>query len=71
MRLRYWFLVTVFLVGLVLISMGLYYVLVVGDSQLGFELLMVGGIVWAVLMAVGMLYVARIRYRILRDASHF
>jgi hypothetical protein len=71
MRLRYWFLVTVFLVGLVLISVGLYYVLVIGDSQLGFELLMVGGVVWAVLMTVGMLYVARIRYRILRDASRF
>jgi len=67
----YWFLVTVFLVGLVLVSMGLYYVLVVGDSQLGFEFLTAGGMVWAVLMAVGMLYVARVRYKILRDASRF
>ncbi len=71
MRLRYWFLAAVFLVGLVLISMGLYYVLVVGDSRLGFGLLMVGGVVWAVLIAAGMLYVARVRYRILRDASRF
>jgi len=71
MRPGYWFLVNVFLVGLFLISVGLCYVLVVGDSRLGFELLMVGGVVWAVLMAVGMLYVARVRYKILRDASRF
>ncbi len=71
MKLRYWFLVTAFLVGLVLISVGLYYVLAVGDSRLGFEFLMAGGVVWAVLMTVGMLYVARVRYRILRDASRF
>lgn len=71
MKFRYWFLVTVFLAGLVLISVGLYYVLVVGDSRLGFGFLMVGGVVWAVLTAVGMLYVARVRYGILRDASRF
>ena len=71
MRLRYWFVVAVFVVGLVLVCLGLYYSLVAGDSQLGHELLLVGGIAWAVLLTIGALYVARVKVRILRDASRF
>jgi len=71
MRFRYWFVVAVFVAGLVLVCLGLYYMLVGGDSQLGRELLLIAGVVWAVLLAIGMLYVARLRFKILRDASRF
>jgi hypothetical protein len=71
MRFRYWFVVAVFVAGLVLVWLGLYYMLVGGDSQLGRELLLIAGVVWAVLLAIGMLYVARLRFKILRDASRF
>jgi hypothetical protein len=71
MRFRYWFVVAVSVAGLVSVCLGLYYMLVGGDSQLGRELLLIAGVVWAVLLAIGMLYVARLRFKILRDASRF
>lgn len=71
MRFRYWSVVAVFLAGLVLVCLGLYYTLVAGDSRLSSEFLTVGGVVCAVILAVGMIYVARVRFKILRDASHF
>jgi hypothetical protein len=71
MRFRYWSVVAVFLTGLSLVCLGLYYTLVSGDSQLGYELLLIGGAAWAVLLAVGMLYVARVRLKILRNASRY
>jgi len=71
MRRWYWFLLVLFFVGLFLFVLGLYYLYMVGESQLGFELSMVGAVVWGVLLVVGMLYVARVRIKILRDASEF
>ena len=71
MRRWYWFLLILFFVGFVLFVLGLYFTYWVGEGQLGFELSMVGAVVWSVLLAIGMLYVARVRIKILRDASRF
>jgi hypothetical protein len=71
MRLRYWFLLIVFFVGLVLFVLGLYYVYVGGESEFGIRLALVGVGFWGVLLAVGMFYVARVYVKILRDASKF
>jgi len=71
MRRWYWFLLLLFFVGLVLFVLGLYFTYEPGERQLGFELSMVGAVVWGVLLAIGMLYVARVRIKILRDASRF
>ena len=71
MRRWYWFLLVLFFVGLVLFVLGLYFTCEAGERQLGFELSMVGAVVWGVLLVVGMLYVARVRIKILRDASEF
>jgi hypothetical protein len=61
----------VFFVGLVLFVLGVYYLYVAGESRLGFELSIVGAVLWGVLLALGMLYVARVRMKILRDAHQF
>jgi hypothetical protein len=71
MRRWYWFLLVLFFVGFVLFVLGLYFAYEAGERQLGFELLMVGAVVWGVLLAIGMLYVARVRIRILRESSRF
>jgi len=72
---RYWFPVILFIVGLVLFSLGQYYTFRGEESGLGFELSLSGLVLWAVLLAVllaiGMIYVARVRLKILRDASRF
>jgi uncharacterized membrane protein len=60
MRFRYWFVVGVFVVGFVLVCLGLYYTSIAGDSELGHELLLAGGALWAVLLAIGFLYAARV-----------
>jgi hypothetical protein len=60
MRLRYWFVVGVFVAGFVLVCLGLYYTLIGGDSELGHELLLAGGTMWAVLLAIGFLYASRV-----------
>jgi hypothetical protein len=71
MRLRYWFLLILFFIGLVLFALGLYYIYEGGAPKLGFELSMIGAVAWGVLLAIGMLYVVRVRIKILRDASRF
>jgi len=71
MRRLYWFLLADFFVGFVLFVLGLYYLYVAGESRLGFGLAIVGAALWGVLLALGMLYVARVRVKILRDAHQF
>ena len=68
---RYWFPVILFIVGLVLFSLAQYYTFRGEESGLGFELSLSGLVLWAVLLAIGMIYVARVRLKILRDASRF
>jgi drug/metabolite transporter (DMT)-like permease len=68
---RYWFPVILFIVGLVLFSLGQYYTFRGEESGLGFELSLSGLVLWAVLLAIGMIYVASVRLKILRDASRF
>jgi len=68
---RYWFPVILFIVGLVLFSLGQYYTFRGEESGLGFELSLSGLVLWAVLLAIGMIYVASVRLKILRDASCF
>lgn len=68
---RYWFPVILFIVGLVLFSLGQYCTFRGEESGLGFELSLSGLVLWAVLLAIGMIYVARVRLKILRDASCF
>jgi polyferredoxin len=71
MKRRYWFLVVLFVVGLVLFWLGQYYTFRGEEARLGFELSLSGLVVWAVLLAAGMLYVAHVRLKILRNASRF
>lgn len=71
MRLRYWFVVVIFFVGLALFLLGLYLIYRGGEPQLGFDLSVIGAVLMAVLIMVGMLYVARVKIKILRDAAIF
>ena len=71
MRLRYWFVLVVFFFGLFLFVLGLYFIYMGGKFQLGFDLSIVGAVLLGVVLAVGMLYVARVKIKILRDSSHF
>jgi hypothetical protein len=71
MRILYPFLASFFAIGLVLFSLGQFLTLTGGDSRLGFELSICGIAFWAVLLIIGMLYVARVRFKILKDASRF
>jgi hypothetical protein len=71
MRRLYWFLLADFLVGFVLFVLGVYFIYVVGDFQLGFNVAMVGAVLLGVLLAVAALFVARVYAKILRDAHEF
>ena len=71
MRLKYWFVLTIFFVGLALFLLGLYLTYRGGELQLGFDLSVIGAVLMAVLLMVGMLYVARVKIKILRDSSRF
>jgi hypothetical protein len=71
MRRLYWFLFADFLVGFVLFVLGLCFMYVVGDFQLGFNVAMVGAVLLSVLLAVAALFVARVYVKILRDAHEF
>ena len=71
MRLRYWFVLVVFFVGLALFVLGLYLTYRSEELQLGFDLSIVGAVLLGVVLAVGMLYVARVKIKILRDSSRF
>ena len=63
MRLWYKFLLVLLVVGLILVFVGEYYILVVGEYGLGWELSVYGAIILAFLLAVGMLYFERWRRR--------
>ena len=71
MKRKYWFMLVDFFVGLILFVLGLYFIHVVGDFQLGFELVMAGAVFLSVLLAVAVFYVAQVYVRILRDAHEF
>jgi len=71
MRRRYWFLLVDLFVGLVLFVVGVYFMRVAGDFQLGFGLAIVGAVLLGVLLVLGVLYVARVKIWILRDAHEF
>lgn len=71
MKLRYWFVLVIFFVGFALFVLGLYFIYRGGEPQLGFDLSIIGAVLLGVVLAVGMLYVARVKIRILRDASQF
>jgi hypothetical protein len=71
MRRLYWFVLVDFFVGFVLFVLGLYFMRVVGDFQLGFGLAIVGAVFLGVLLVLGVLYVARVKIWILRDAHEF
>jgi hypothetical protein len=70
-RLRYWFVSAVFFVGLILFLLGLYLTFGGGESRLGFSLSVIGAVLMTTLLVVGLLYVARVQIKILRNASHF
>jgi len=69
MKRRYWFLVILFFVGLVLFFLGQYYMFGGEGYRLGFGLSLSGLVLWAVLVAIGLFYGARVHLRILWDAS--
>jgi hypothetical protein len=67
----WWFLLFLFLVGVVLFLLGLYYAYGVGERRFGYALSVAGAVLLGVLLAVGMLYVARVRVKILRGSRDF
>jgi hypothetical protein len=69
MKRRNWFLVILFFVGLVLFFLGQHYMFGGQGYRLGFGLSLSGLVLWAVLLAIGLFYVARVRLKILWDAS--
>ena len=71
MRRRYWLIIILFATGLVLFCLGLYYMYEVGEAEFGFKLAILGAIILGIILAIGMLYVARVRIKILKDASQF
>lgn len=60
-----------FLVGVVLFLLGLYYLYGVGERRLGYDLSVAGAVLLGVLLTIGMLYVARVRVKILRGSRNF
>lgn len=70
MRLLYWFLVILLVVGLVLFSFGQYY-MSKGESRLGYGLLISGIVAFLIILAIEALYLARVRIKILSDARRF
>lgn len=66
MRLWYWFLLVLFVIGIVLFLLGNYYIYVLGsgnpqsnETQFGWELMLCSIFPFAILMAIGALYFAR------------
>jgi hypothetical protein len=70
-RLRYWFLFVLLFFGLFLFVLGLYFTYIGGELQLGFDLSIIGAVLLGVVLAVGVLYVARVQIKILGDARRF
>jgi Na+/H+ antiporter NhaC len=70
MRLFYWFLLILLVVGFVLFIVGQYY-MSNGESRLGYGLSISGIVAFLILLAIGMLYLARVRVKILSDARRF
>ncbi|MBX5328475.1 MAG: hypothetical protein ACQXXE_03355 [Candidatus Bathyarchaeia archaeon] len=67
----WWLLLFLFFVGVVLFLLGLYFTYGVGERRLGYDFSVVGAVLLGVLLAVGMLYVARVRVKILRGSRDF
>ena len=63
MRLWYWFLLIVLVLGIVLVSLGFYYIYQIGDYQRGWEFSVYGSMALAFVLAVGFLYFERWRRR--------
>lgn len=61
MRPWYWFLLILLLVGVVLVILGEYYILIVGEYGFGWELSIYGAIILGFLLAVAALYFERWR----------
>lgn len=70
MRLFYWFLLILLVVGFVLFIVGQYY-MSNEESRLGYGLSISGIVAFLILLAIGMLYLARVRVKILSDARRF
>jgi hypothetical protein len=71
MRRWYWLIIILFATGLILFCLGLYYIYSAGEPEFGFELAIIGAIMWGILLTIGMFYAARVRIKILKDASQF
>ena len=63
MRLWYWFLLILLVIGLILVLLGQYYIFIVKEYGLGWELSMYGAIILSFVLAVGLLYFERWRRR--------
>ena len=67
MRLWYWFLLAVTILGLALVIIGYQYPSLGGDHQQGFTLIMYGSFAVAFALAVAVLYFGRWRDRCIRQ----
>lgn len=63
MRLWYWFLSVLLIIGLALVILGQYHIFALEEYELGWELSMYGAIILGFLLAVGLLYLERWRRR--------
>lgn len=63
MRLWYRFLLILLVIGLILVLLGQYYIFIVKEYGLGWELSMYGVIILGFVLAVGLLYFERWRRR--------
>ena len=70
MRLFYWLLVLLLAGGLVLFSIGQYY-MSKKEFRSGYGLTVSGIIAFLILLAIGLLYLVRVRVKILSDAHRF
>ena len=63
MRLWYWLLLTLLVIGLILVLLGQYYIFILKEYGLGWELSLYGAIILGFVLAVGLLYFERWRRR--------
>jgi len=61
MRLWYWFLLILLAVGIVLLAISQYYIYILKEYGLGWELSIYSALILSFLLAVGMLYFERWR----------
>ncbi|TET19329.1 hypothetical protein E3J74_07130 [Candidatus Bathyarchaeota archaeon] len=67
MRLWYWFLLILFIVGFVLVVVSQYLIFVMGEFELSWKLSIYGAIILGFVLGVGALYFERWRRRWLRS----